>query len=133
MHTLVGYLTTRMIGFSLPLTSFFSECLSCSFVLKDSQGITVMRHIGYVKAYKMYNSNILGTFLKVTSFPLSHLQISILDGSFFHCSLLHLIYMLHLLDVGATLEIDPLDLQVEERSHLFDAPSNLHSCHDIEH
>src|SRR3954469_977327 len=50
----------------------FSECLSCSFILKDSQGDTVMRHIGYVKAYKMRNSIILEKLLKVTSFNLSH-------------------------------------------------------------
>ena len=31
----------------------FSECLSRSFILKDSQGITITRHIGYVKAYTM--------------------------------------------------------------------------------
>ena len=29
----------------------FSECLSCSFVLKDSQGGTITRHFGYEKAY----------------------------------------------------------------------------------
>ena len=55
------------------------------FRLKDSQGITIMRHIGYVKAYMMCNSNIFRNIHKVNSFPLSHPQVCILDGSLFHC------------------------------------------------
>ena len=31
------------------------------------------------------------------------------------------------------MEIGSMDLHIEERSDLLDAPSNLHSCHDIEH
>ena len=81
----------------------FSECLSCSFILKDSKGGTITRHIGYVKAYKMCNSIILEKFLKVNSFPLSHSQICILDGPYFHCCFLLLVYMIHILDGGLTL------------------------------
>ena len=88
----------------------FSECLSCSFILKDSQGGTITRHICYVKAYMMCNTNIFDILIKVNSFPLSHPQLRILDGSFFHCCLLLPVYMLHLLDGGATLEMGPLDL-----------------------
>ena len=102
-------------------------------MLKDSQGDTVMTQFGHVKAYTMCNTNICENLLKVNSFPLSHPQICILDGSLFHCCFLLLVYMLHLLDGGPTLEMEPMDLQVEERSDLLDAPSNLHSCHDIEH
>ena len=36
----------------------FSECLSCAFILKDSQGGTIMKHLGHVKAYMMHNTNI---------------------------------------------------------------------------
>ena len=60
----------------------FSECLSCSFILKDSQGNTVMRQFGHVKGYTMCNTNICEN-----SFPLSHPQICILDGSLFNCCL----------------------------------------------
>ena len=90
----------------------FSECLSCSFILKNSKGGTITRHIGYVKAYKMCNSIILEKLLKVTSFPLSHSHICILDGSFFHCCFLLIVYMIHILDGGPTLEMDPMDFQV---------------------
>ena len=76
----------------------FYECLSCSFTLEDSQGGAIMRQLGHVKAYTMCNTNICDNLLKVTSFPLSHPHIRILDGSFFHCCLLLLVYMLHLLD-----------------------------------
>ena len=71
----------------------FSECLSCSFVLKDSQGITVMRHIGYVKAHMMCDTNIFNILIKVNSFSLSHPQIRILDGSLFHCCFLLVVYI----------------------------------------
>ena len=81
----------------------------------------------------MCNSIILEKLLKVTSFPLSHPQIRILDGSLFHCCFLLVVYMIHLTNRGATLEIGSMDLHIEERSHLLDAPSKLHSCHDIEH
>ena len=74
----------------------FSECLSCSFILKDLQGGTTTRHIGYVKAYKMCDSIILEKLLKVTSFPLIHPQIRTLDGSPFHSCFLLIIYMIHL-------------------------------------
>ena len=110
----------------------FSECLSCSFILKVSQGITVMRHIGYSKAYMMRNTNIFDILIKVNSFPLSHPQVRILDGSLFHCCFLLVVYMLHLVNGGTTLEIGYMDLHIEERSHLLDAPSELHSCHGIE-
>lgn len=110
----------------------FSECLSCSFVLKESQGITVMRHIGYVKAYMMCITNIFDILIKVNSIPLSHPQVRILDGSFFHCCFLLLVYMIHILDGGPTLKIGSMDLHIEERSHLLYAPSKLHSCDDIE-
>ena len=83
----------------------FSECLSRCFVLKDSQGITVMRHIGYLKAYMMRNTNIFDILIKVNSSPLSHPQIRTLDGSLFHCCFLLVIYMIHLTYGGATLEI----------------------------
>ena len=111
----------------------FSKCLSCSFILKDSQGGNITRQLGYVKAYKMRNSIIVENLLKVTSFHLSHPQIHILDGSFFHCYFLLVLYMIHILDGGPTLEMEPMDLQVKERSDLLEAPLNLHSCHDIEH
>jgi len=111
----------------------FSEFLSCSFVLKDSQGGTITRQLGHVKAYTMHDTNIFDNLIKVNSFPLSHPQIRILDGSFFHCCFLLVIYMIHLTNGGATLEIVSMDLQVEERLDLLDAPLNLHSCHDIEH
>ena len=107
----------------------FSERLSCSFILKDSQGGVVMRQLGHAKAYMMCNTNIRENLLKVNSFLLSHPHIRILDGSFFHCCLLLLVYMIDLLERGPTLE---MDLQDEERSDLLDAPSDLHSCHDIE-
>ena len=97
----------------------FSECLSCSFVLKDSQGGTITKHFGYEKAYMMRNSITLEKLLKVNSFPLSHSQIRMLDGSFFHCCFLLVFYMIHLVNGGPTLEMDPMDLQVEE-------------CHNIE-
>ena len=58
----------------------FSECLSCSFILEDSQGGAVMRQLGHAKAYTMCNTNICKNLLKVNSFPLSHPQICILDG-----------------------------------------------------
>ena len=109
----------------------FSECLSCSFVLKDSQGITVMRHIGYVKAHMMCDTNIFNILIKVNSFSLRHPQIRILYGSFFHCCFLLVIYMIHLANGGATLEIGSMDLHIEERSDLLDEPPELHSCHDI--
>ena len=51
--------------------------------------------------------------------------------SFFHCCLLLLVYMIHILDGGPTLDMDPLDLQVEECSDLVDAPPNQHYYHDI--
>ena len=110
----------------------FSECLSCSFILKDSQGGTVMRQLRHIKVYTMWDTNIFVNIPKENSFPLSHPQICILDGSLFHCCFLLLVYMLHLLDGGPTLEMEPMDLQVKERSDLLDAPSNLHSCHDID-
>ena len=31
----------------------FSKCLSCSFILEDSQGSAVMRQLGHAKAYIM--------------------------------------------------------------------------------
>ena len=80
----------------------------------------------------MCNTNICENLLKVNSFPLSHPQLCILDGSFFHCYFLLVVYMIHLANGGATLEIGSMDLHIEERSHLLDAPSELHSCHDIE-
>ena len=110
----------------------FSECLSCSFVLKDSQGGTIMKHFGYEKAYMMRNSITLEKLLKVNSFPLSHSQIRMLDGSFFHCCFLLVFYMIHLVNGGPTLEMDPMDLQVEECSDLVDAPPDQHFYHDIE-
>ena len=58
---------------------------------------------------------------------------TLLDGSLFHCCFLLVVYMIHLANGGATLEIGSMDLHIEERSHLLDAPSNLHSCHDVEH
>ena len=100
----------------------FAKCFSCSFILKDSQGDTIMRQFGHVKAYTMCNTNICENLLKVNSFPLSHPHIRILDGPFFHCCLLLLVYMIHLLDGGTTLEMDSMDLQIEERSDLLDAP-----------
>ncbi len=133
MHTLVGYLTTYDRFCISANLICFSKCLSCSFILEDSQGGAVRRHIGYVKAYMMYDSNIFGNFLEVNSFSLSHPQIRILDGSLFHCCFLLVVYMIHLVNGGATLEIGSMDLHIEERSDLLDAPSNLHSCHDIEH
>jgi hypothetical protein len=92
-----------------------------------------MKHLGHVKAYIMHNTNIFDILIKVNSFPWSHPQICILDGSLFHCCLLLVVYMIYLANGGATLEIGSMDLHIEERSHLLDAPSNLHSCHDIEH
>ena len=71
--------------------------------------------------------------IKVNSFPLSHPQICILDGPLFHCFFLLVVYMVHLANGGATLKIGSMDLRIEERSDLLDAPSNLHSCHDIKH
>ena len=120
----VSYLTNDRCCICTNLICF-SECLSCSFILKDSQGITVMRHIGYVKAYMMCNTNIFDILIKVSSFPLSHSQICILHGSFFHCCFLLVVYIIHLADGGATLEIGSMDLHIEERSDLWDAPSNL--------
>jgi len=38
-----------------------------------------------VKAYMMRNTNIFDILIKVNSFPLSHSQICILDGPYFHC------------------------------------------------
>ena len=81
------------------------------------------RHIGYVKAYKMRNYIILVTLLKVNSFSLSHPQLRILDGSLFHCCFLLVVYMIHLVNGGATLMIGSMDLHIEERSDLLDAPS----------
>ena len=78
-----------------------------------------MKHLGQVKAYMMHNTNIFDNLLKVNSFPLCHSQIRILDGSFFHCCLFLVVYMIHLSDGGPTLEMDPMHLQVE-------------GCHDIE-
>ena len=92
-----------------------------------------MRQLGHAKEYTMCKTNICENLLKVNSFPLSHPQICILDGSLFHCCLLLVVYMIHLANGGATWEIGSMDLQIEERSDLLDAPSNLHSCHDIEH
>ena len=92
-----------------------------------------MRHIGYGKAYMMCNIYIFDTLLKVNSFPLSHPQISILDGSFFHCCLLLVVYMIHIANGGSTLVIGSMDIHIEERSDLLDAYLNLHSCHDIKH
>ena len=66
----------------------FSECLSCSFILKDPQGGTIMRQLGHVKVYTMCDTNIFVNIPKVNSFHLSHPQICILDGSFFHCCFL---------------------------------------------
>ena len=91
-----------------------------------------MRQFGYVKAHTMCDTNILDILIKVNSFPFSHPQIRILDGSLFHCCFLLVVYMLHLLDGGATLDIGSMDLHIEERSHLLDALSKLHSCLDIE-
>ena len=81
----------------------------------------------------MCDTDIFDILIKVNSFPLSHPQICILDGSLFHCCFLLVVYMIHLANGGATWEIGSMDLQVEERSDLLDAPSNLHSCHNIEH
>ena len=81
----------------------------------------------------MCNSIILEKLLKVTSFSLIPPHICILDGSFFHCCFLLVVYMIHLANGGATLEIGSMDLHIEERSHLLDARSELHSCHVIEH
>ena len=83
----VSYHMNDMLCTSADLICF-SECLSCSFILKDSQGITVMRHIGYLKAYMMRNTNIFDILIKVNSFTLSHPQVCILDGSLFHCCFL---------------------------------------------
>ena len=83
----------------------FSECLSSSFILKDSEGDIVMRQFGYVKAHTMCDTNILDILIKVNSFPFSHPQIRILDGSLFHCCFLLVVYMIHLANGGATLEI----------------------------
>ena len=88
-----------------------SECLSCSFVLKDSQGDTITRHFGYEKAYSMRNYIILEKLLKVNSFPLSHPQIRIWDGSLFHCCFLLVAYIIHLVNGGATLEIGYMDFR----------------------
>ena len=81
----------------------------------------------------MCNTNICKNLLKVNSFPLSHPPLRILDDSLFYCCLHLVVYMIHLANRGATWEIGSMDLQVEERSDLLDAPSNLHSCHNIEH
>ena len=110
----------------------FSECLSCSFILKDSQGGTVMKHLGHVNAYMMCNTNIFDILIKVNSFPLSHPHIRILDGSFFHCCLFLVVYMIHVLDGGPTLEMYPMDLQVEKCSDLGDSPPDHHFYHNIE-
>ena len=75
----------------------FSECLSCSFVLKDSQGGTMTRQLGHVKAYTMRDTNFFVNIPKVNSFPLSHPQIRILDGSLFHFCLL-VVYVIHLMN-----------------------------------
>ena len=42
----------------------FSECLSCSFILKDSQDGAVMRPLGHAKAYMMSNTNFCDNLLK---------------------------------------------------------------------
>ncbi len=110
----------------------FSECLSCSFILRNSQGISITGHIGHVKAYTMCNTNIFENLLKMNSFPLSHSQIRMLDGSLFHCYFLLVFYMIHLVNGGPTLEMEPMDLQVEEYSDLVDAPPDQHFYHDIE-
>ena len=94
----------------------FSKCWPCSFVLKVSQGGAVMRHIGHGKPYTMSDTNIFGNIHKVNSFPLSHLHMRILNGPHFHCCFLLLVYMIHLMDGGATLEIGSMEHQVEERS-----------------
>ena len=86
----VSYHTNARFCISANLICF-SECLSCSFMLKDSQGDTVMTQFGHVKAYTMCNTNICENLVKVNSFPLSHPQIRILDGSFFHCCFLLLV------------------------------------------
>ena len=134
MHTLVGvyYHSNDRFCMTANLICFF-ECLSCSFILKDSKGGTITRHIGHVKVYTIRTTNMFKNILKVNSFPLSHSLIRILDGPFFHCCFLLLVYMLHILDGGPTLEIGSMDLHIEERSDLLDAPSSLHSCHDIEY
>ena len=111
----------------------FSECLSCSFILKDPQGGTIMRQLGHAKAYMMRDTNIFTILVKVYSFSLCHPKIRILDGSLFHCCFLLVVYMIHLANGGATLEIGSMDLHSEERLHLLDAPSEFHSCHGIEH
>ena len=100
----------------------FSECLSCSFILKDSQGGNSMRQLGHLKPYTMCDTNIFDILIKVNSFPLSHPQVCIWDGSLFHCCFLLVVYMIHLVNGGATLEIGYMDLHIEERSHLWDAP-----------
>ena len=56
----------------------FSECLSCSFILKDSQGGAIMRQLGHAKAHMMCNTIICENILKVNYFLLSHPQICIL-------------------------------------------------------
>ena len=91
-----------------------------------------MRQLGHAKAYTMCNTNICENLLKVNSFSLSHPQLRILDGSLFHCCFLLVVYMIHLVNGGATLEIGYMDLHIEERSHLLDAPSVFHPCLDIE-
>lgn len=85
----------------------------------------------------MRETNTFDILIKVNSFPLSHPHVRILDGSFFHCCFLPLVYMLHILDGGPTLEMDPMDLEVDECSNLVDAPTleappDHHFYHDIE-
>jgi hypothetical protein len=115
----------------------FSECLSCSFVLKDPQGGTVMKHMGHAKTYMMRDTNFFENIVKVSSFPLSHPHMHISNGPYFHCCFILLVYMIHLLDGGTTLKLGFADLEVEERSDLadaptLDAPADHHSCHDID-
>ena len=90
-----------------------------------------MRQLDHVKAYMVRDTNIFD-IPKVNSFPLRHPQIRILDGSLFHCCFLLVVYMVYIANEGATLKIGSMDLHIEERSDFLDAPSNLHSCHDIE-
>ena len=74
-----------------------------------------MHHAHHKKAYSMRNYIILEKLLKVNSFPLSHPQIRIWDGSLFHCCFLLVVYMIHLVNGGATFEIGYMDLHIEER------------------
>jgi hypothetical protein len=91
-----------------------------------------MRHFGHAKTYTMRDTTIFENLIEVNTFLLSLPHIRILVGPYFHCCLLLLVYTIHLLDGGPTLEMGPMDLQVEERSKIVDAPPDHNSCHNIE-